>query len=377
MNTLPENMHRRLFLRRNSPQKRKLQFHKEGIDFLSSDYLGYSKSKQLKDKIKESINELPMIGSTSSRLLSGHHKFIAKVEDELASFFKSESGLLFTSAYSLNIGLLAACTGREDILLLDEKAHTSLKNSLKLSQAQGFFFRHNDLEHLSHRLQSLRSKLAHKGDIFVVVESLYSMDGDLAPLSEIVDLCETYSASLIVDEAHGAGTIGPEGRGLTCALGLEKKVFARVVGFGKAFGTSGGLLLGNQDLMDYMANFCHSFIYTTGISFLNALSIKESLVNLQQDSKSLVRLNYLISYFNQKLRTKQSHSPLFSFIINPVEELIRISEALKKRGFQVQPIFSPTVKKGKERLRVCLHSYNTEEQIDSFIKILREFSYEA
>lgn len=373
MSALTKGMLERLSLRQASAENRKLQFLSTGIDFLSSDYLGLARSQSIKDSIAVKVSELPLIGSTSSRLLSGNHELIVKLEQDLASFFRSERSLLFTSAYSLNVGLLAACANESDILILDEQAHTSLKNSLKLSSAKGYFFRHNDLSHLQKRLKNLREIQAHKKEIIVVVESLYSMDGDFAPLAEIVEICEKYGAYLIVDEAHAAGVVGPGGRGLVSELGLEKKVLARIVGFGKGFGTSGGLLLGSHDLMDYITNFCHSFIYTTGISFLNALSIQESLSAIRNSDKLREQLSLKVKDLREMLDLPNSDSPILSLRQPSVSKLSNLVLKLREKNFLVQPIFSPTVRKGSERLRVCLHSYNTKEEIDFFFQELGDF----
>ena len=376
MKTLAHNMQQRLLSRIKAHNERSLVQQSAGVDFLSNDYLGYATSLSLKKRIIAEFSKQSTIGSTGSRLLSGNHEYLVQLESDLADLFQAESGLLFTSGYSLNIGLLDAFTQRDDFLLLDENVHASLKNSLKLSSARGFFFRHNDCEHLYIKLKRLREKQTQPADIFVVVESLYSMDGDLAPLSKMVAVCEQFSAHLIVDEAHAMGTIGGDGKGLCCALGIEKRVFARVVTFGKAFGTSGALLLGSSLLMKYITNFCHSFIYTTGMSLLTAVSIKEAVTRFSSQSKELCSLKKNIQYFNKVFQVKNHESPIYGLVFSTIEELLSAAKELKYSGFLIQPIFSPTVSRGKEQLRLCLHSFNTQEEIECFAKTLRAYSYE-
>ena len=376
MNALPGAMQKRLSLRQSSPQFRQLRTDHRGIDFLSSDYLGFARSHKIKKKICQSLKELPLIGSTSSRLLSGNHEYICSLEYDLARYFNSEASLLFTSAYTLNVAMLPALCTSHDAVLLDEQVHTSLKNSVKLSDAQGYYFRHNNLDHFSKRLASLSEKKKSNAELYVVVESLYSMDGDLAPLREISNLCEEHEAYLIVDEAHALGTIGKDGKGLVSELKLESKVLARIFGFGKAMGSSGGAIVGSPELMKYLVNFCHSFIYSTGLSFLNALSIRESFEALKKSEQELAFLKERVNLMGQALGLRKKVSPIFSLKVSPIDKLHKLTDYLRKKGFQVQPIFSPTVRRGEERLRLCVHSYNTEAEIHTFAETLKEFSYE-
>ena len=367
------NMQQRLAARQQSCHYRSLKQFVAAIDFLSNDYLGFARSVSLRQTISRDVLSLTSVGSTGSRLLSGNKPYLRQLEEELASFFKAESGLLFTSGFTLNSGLLSAITEPQDVVILDQYAHASWKQALKLSSAQGFFFRHNDAAHLFTRLKRLREVKQHRSDIFVVVDSVYSMEGDVAPLKEFVEICEKFSAYLIVDEAHAMGTIGGDGKGLTVGLGLEKRIFARIATFGKAFGTSGALLLGSRGLMDYIVNFCQSFIYTTGMSLVNAVSIKVALQELNRGCSEIGMLHQHIRFFNERLGWSHHQAPIYSFICSSIGRLKKMTTELQRLSCWVQPIFSPTVPKGKERLRVCLHSYNTKDEIEMLYSHLKRF----
>ena len=186
----------------------------------------------------------------------------------LADFHKAESGLIFNSGYDANLGLFSCIAKKEDTLICDELIHASIIDGCRLSYANRFRFAHNDVEDLEDKLR--RSK----GNIFVAVESVYSMDGDMAPLKEIAAVCKKYNASLIVDEAHATGLFGDQGRGLVSQHGLEQEVFARVHTFGKALGCHGAVILGSETLRNYLVNFARSFIFTTALPVHSLIAVK-------------------------------------------------------------------------------------------------------
>ena len=226
MDYLKDLVQKKLLERLDQGIIRDLPQTKEGADFYSNNYLGHANSLDLKETVNAAMVDYPL-GSTGSRLLSGNSKLVMDLEEELAIRFNAPSALLFNSGFDLNVGLLSTIPQEEDIILLDQNIHASLKMGAKLSHASRNYFRHNDLEHLKDRLKFYRGKLGAKKNIFVVVESVYSMDGDIAPLIGMSELAEKYGAYLIVDEAHGAGVFGPKGRGFVSDLGLENQVCAR------------------------------------------------------------------------------------------------------------------------------------------------------
>src|SRR5436190_3874515 len=235
---------------------RQLSLPKGGmIDFCSNDYLGIVKNDLLN---RQSRFEQPdHSGATGSRLLTGNYKLIEETEQFIANFHNAEAGLIFNSGYDANVGLLSSVPQRGDTILYDYLSHASIRDGIRLSFAQSFSFQHNDLNDLEERLKKAT------GNIFVVTESVFSMDGDLCPLKDLVTLCEKYNANLIIDEAHATGVIGKKGEGFVQTLNLESKVFARIHTFGKAIGVHGAIVLGSTSLRDYLINFARSFLYST------------------------------------------------------------------------------------------------------------------
>jgi 8-amino-7-oxononanoate synthase len=342
------------------------------IDFCSNDYLGFAQSPVLAEKIKKLESQNPVLnGSTGSRLLNGNSEFVEELEKWIANFHKAQSGLIFNSGYDANLGFFSAIPQAGDTIIYDELIHASIHDGKKLSKADSFSFVHNDLSHLEQRLQSA------KGNIFVAVESIYSMDGDQSPLREIAYLCEKYNANLIVDEAHATGVIGEKGRGLVNELQLESNVFARIHTFGKALGCHGAIILGGEVLSNYLINYCRPFIYSTALPPHSLYAIK-SAYELLSETDEIRKLKELINYFRYKIQELEivgfidSLSPIQCIVIPGNSDVRKASELLKVNGFDVRPILNPTVPKGKERLRICIHSYNNEVQINELLELIKE-----
>ncbi len=341
-------------------------------DFCSNDYLGLARSEKLRELMfQEEINckHLPL-GATGSRLLSGNHPLFEELETIVAGYHKGESALLFNSGYMANVGLLSALPQRGDTIFYDEASHASMKDGLRLSFAKSYSFRHNDVA-------DLRQKLKHAtGQIYVVVESVYSMDGDKAPLQELAIVCETHNAALIVDEAHAVGLYGPKGEGLTVALGLQYKVFAQVITYGKAMGNHGAAIVGPKVLRDYLINYSRAFIYTTGLPTHALLALKcaySLLPKLQPERERVKQLaNQLYGQLNniKGIRCTPSDSVILSVFVDDAAQLKPLALALQQQGFDVRPVMSPTVPKGSERLRVIVHAYNTKEEIVGLVQAI-------
>ncbi len=327
------------------------------IDFYSNDYLGVSKIP-----FESTLSQ----GSTGSRLISGNSKYIEEVEQELASFFGFESGLFYTSGLDANIGIFSCIPERGDTVIMDSLCHASIRDGIRLSFARGYAFRHNDLDHLKERLNNAI------GNIYVVVESVYSMDGDVAPLEEIVEICKQYNACLIVDEAHAGGIIGKGGRGLVSSLGLDDDVFIKLITFGKAYGSSGSIVLCSKEMREYFINFSRPFIYTTAISPHAVGRIEQivKLVETMDKERSLLEENvlYLREISKQKnLNLICSSTPIQAIIIPEIAVLVNKTQELIDSGFAVRAISEPTVPAGTERIRICIHSYNTKEEIKALL----------
>jgi 8-amino-7-oxononanoate synthase len=336
------------------------------IDFCSNDYLGIVKNGLL----NESSSSKPSLiyGSTGSRLLTGNYQLIEDTEQFIANFHNAQAALIFNSGYDANIGLLSSVPQRGDTILYDYLSHASIRDGIRLSFAQSFSFQHNDLNELESKLQKLT------GNVFVVTESVFSMDGDLCPLQELVTLCEKYNAHLIIDEAHATGIIGNKGEGLVQMLGLETKCFARVHTFGKACGVHGAVVLGSNNLRDYLINFARSFVYSTALPEQAIAHIKASYELFPGMQKEREQLRKLISHFKQRgsnLNLLNSSTPIQGILIPGNKKAKQLADHLRNNKLDVRPILYPTVPKGQERLRIILHSFNTEKEIESLDNSLK------
>ena len=330
------------------------------IDFYSNDYLGFSKFKS------KSENKLKY-GSTGSRLISGTSNESLKAEEFLADFFNSESALIFNSGYDANLGFFSSVPQRGDFVFYDEYIHASIRDGLRLSFATSNSFKHNNLVDLELKLSKIN------GVKYVVVESLYSMDGDITSLLEIVELCNKYGAYLIVDEAHSGGVFGQFGQGLVSELKLEDKVFARIITFGKAFGSHGACVLCEKKLKQYLINFSRSFIYTTALppdSYLRIMEILKDESSILERKKLKENIDYFRLKINLKWCVSDFNSPIQLIKIGDIELTKKIAEKMQLLNLAVKPIFSPTVPVGSEGLRICLHSFNKKEEIDVLIDLL-------
>lgn len=332
------------------------------IDFYSNDYLGFARDNALKTAIEQEIknNTNQPTGSTGSRLLSGNNAYVEALEAQLAAFHASESALLFNSGFDANYGLLSTLPYRGDTIIYDELAHASFHDGMRSSKASSIAFKHNDVADLEEKLK------AATGLKYVVVESVYSMDGDIAPLTEISALCKKYSAGLIVDEAHAIGTQGAKGEGLATG---EIETLARVYTFGKAMGTHGAVVVCNQQLKEFLINYCRPFIYSTALPLHTLAAIKCAYQLVERVNDRRIKLLQLATLLQQQLHLKQgfeyiaSTSPIQSIIVPGNSHVKQFALQLQQTGFDVRAILVPTVPKGKERIRICLHSYNTEQEV--------------
>ncbi|MCO4291629.1 pyridoxal phosphate-dependent aminotransferase family protein [Solitalea sp. MAHUQ-68] len=343
------------------------------IDFSSNDYLGFSRSLELKKLIEFELEKYPnyAIGSTGSRLISGNTQYAIDLENELASFHNTESALLFNSGYDANVGIFSCIPQKDDTIILDEKAHASIIDGSRLSYAKRYKFRHNDPNSLEQKLK------VSTGNIFIGIESVYSMDGDTPDLSAIVKLAEKYNANIIIDEAHGAGVLGPDGKGLVSALGLEDKIFARIHTFGKAIGAHGAIIMGSNALRNFLINHSRSFIYTTAATFHSIVSIKAAYDHLKNHPHLQKELQEKIAIFKSSLLKKdsiiESNSPIQSIVIPGNTRMMAAYENLKNKGFSVGAVRAPSVAVGMERIRVCLHLFNSEPEIYKLVNEINQY----
>ena len=369
-------LQKKLNERRENQSLRSLRLPGVLTDFCSNDYLGIVKSNVLHQlpspaPTSQNANSSDQIysqtGSTGSRLLTGNYILIEEVEKQIAHFHEADTALIFNSGYDANLGLLACVPQKGDTILFDQLCHASIRDGIRLSFAQSYPFAHNDLNELEKKLGNA------EGNIFIVTESVFSMDGDICPLNELVKISKSFGAHLIIDEAHATGVIGKKGEGLVQQLGFCGDVFARVHTFGKALGTHGAAVLGSEDLRSYLINFARSLMYTTALPEQTLLDIQASyriFPKLEQERKKLHQGIQLFQQANLAHEKLLSNTPIQIVIIPGNESVTQLAAHLQANGLDVRAILYPTVPKGKERLRIVLHAFNTEEEIDKLIALL-------
>jgi 8-amino-7-oxononanoate synthase len=344
------------------------------IDFCSNDYLGLSGYEFDLDNLKPLKN-----GATGSRLISGNHPIALQTENYIAGFHGAEAGLIYNCGYMANLGLITSVVSRNDIIIHDELVHASILDGIRLCGAVRMKFDHNNTASLHENLSKANEIRNTDSRIFVVVESVYSMDGDIAPLSQISEYCKAANAFLIVDEAHAVGVKGDMGRGVVSDMGLESSVFARVVTFGKAIGLHGAIVLGSTALIQVLINYSRAFIYTTALapSAYQLIQAHYKLLSNERISGLQHRIKYFQNEANKynQLNWKLNDSPIQLLFMNGSSDIRSLADYLQKNNFAVKAILSPTVKKGYERIRFSIHSFNTEAQIADLFKKIGEHNF--
>lgn len=354
---MDSKLHKKLSERQEKGTMRSLSSFEGFADFYSNDYLGWSQEKQSFEGVS---------GSTGSRLISGNSEQCERSEAEFAAFFGSSAALMFNSGYDANLGIFSSIPQKGDVVIYDEHIHASVRDGLRLGNATSYSFRHNDLQHLEERIQKFKEQT-----VYVAVESLYSMQGDLAPLREIFELTEKYGAYLIVDEAHSGGVFGPWGTGRVRELGIAP--FINLITFGKAYGSHGACVLSSIETKQFLINFSRPFIYTTALPpfvFLhNARVITDQSNEMRRE-----QLKTNISYFRKLAAglslVSDETSPIQIIRIGSVEKTKELATKLQDSRIAVKPIFSPTVPVGEECLRICIHSFNSPAEIDRLVRVI-------
>jgi 8-amino-7-oxononanoate synthase len=347
---------------------RSLLYAHDKIDFSSNDYFGFAKSGLL----TTDHMALPS-GATGSRSITGNSQLAEDTEKMIARFHGREAALIFNTGYMANTGLFSCLAGKGDTYISDEYIHASIIDGMRLSYANRLRFKHNDLADLEKKL------INATGRKIVAVESIYSMDGDEAPLKAIAEICGKQGALLVVDEAHATGVYGEKGDGLICKYGLENEVYAVVHTFGKALGLHGAVVTGSNVLRNFLLNQARSFIFTTALPPHNYLLIQKAYCLLPNADRG--KLHALILYFRSKIAAVkpigfiESYSPVQGILVGDNFKTKALATHLFEKGFFVRPILAPTVPAGKERIRICIHSFNSTGEIDSLVTEIANFSY--
>jgi 8-amino-7-oxononanoate synthase len=342
-----------------------------GIDLGSNDYLGLSTHPRLKAAIIKAVSNDSRVASTGSRLLSGNSQRWEELEADFAEFVGAEAALYFPSGYAANIGLLSSVLKRTDTVFSDSANHASIIDGIRLSFARKIVFPHLDLEYLE---QAMKRTTA-TGNRFVVVESVFSMEGDRAPLSDLLDLCKRNDAALIVDEAHSIGVDGPEGRGMISVLGRTEGTLATVHTCGKALASMGAFVAGSRTLRDFLINRARTFIFTTALPPYCAAHVREGLHLARQADVERARLVELSRHFRERLRgagfsTGASASQIVPLILGSNEAALRFASAVSVAGFAVRAIRPPTVPAGAARLRLSLNATLSFSDLDAVLDAL-------
>ena len=396
----PKNLSAKLETRKQNNALRQLPSASYAIDFASNDYLGFAKLKTIFDQTHQFLidNNYCQNGATGSRLLSGNHPLYEITENYLAQFHQADSALIFNSGYDANIGFFSSVPQKGDFILYDELCHASIRDGIRLSHAKSYKFQHNDSEDLERLIIQCQTESGRGAistynlqlttynqqptTIYIVTESVFSMDGDFPDFETIISIAEKYHALVVVDEAHAIGVFGENGSGLLQQLQVQSKIFARIITFGKGLGCHGAAILGSDELKHYLINFARSFIYTTGLSPHAIATIYSAYQELNTEKAAQQALRENINFFNQQKQLfglkplfVRSKSAIQSAIIPGNEKVKSIATQLQQNGFDVKAILSPTVPEGQERLRICIHSYNSEAEISKVLELLATFVF--
>ncbi|HYR83452.1 MAG TPA: 8-amino-7-oxononanoate synthase [Terriglobia bacterium] len=342
-----------------------------GIQLSSNDYLGLSSDPRLKDAITRALEADDRVSSTGSRLLSGNSERWEQLEQRFAEFVGTEAALYFPSGYAANIGLLSSILKDGDTVFSDSANHASVIDGIRLSRANRVIFPHSNLDYLAESLH----RTGGRGEKIIVVESVFSMDGDRAPLRELIALCEQYGASLIADEAHAIGVEGLGGRGLVHSIRRNDHVLATVHTCGKALASMGAFVAGSRTLRDYLINHARTFIFTTALPPYCAAQIQEALslsITADADRDHLYELSRHLRKRMKRagFETGRSNSQIIPLILGSNDAAVRFAAAMNAAGFAVRAIRPPSVPAGTSRLRLSLHSKLSFAEMDAFTDTL-------
>lgn len=397
MASFPKKLTIKLEERTKQNSLRELPFSNNLIDFFSNDYIGFAQSIDIFQEASRILKEKNIIqnGATGSRLISGNHSLYIELEEYISEFHNTEAALVFNSGYDANVGFFSALPQRSDIIFYDEFIHASIRDGIAMSNAKGYKFKHNNLDDLKAVINRVLTSLDFSNDIlvndynrseiYVVTESVFSMDGDSPDLKAFADFCSNKNYHFVVDEAHAIGVFGNKGQGLVFDLELQNQVFAQIVTFGKAMGCHGAAILGSQKLKDFLINFARSFIFTTGLPPHAIATILAAYIKLSNKNEAVNSITYRsdlfknITYFKSQLESFgltslfiDSNSAIHCCLISGNENVKAIASEIQKQGFAIKAIVAPTVPKGQERLRFCLHNYNKKEDIKNVLSILKK-----
>ncbi len=335
---------------------------RRGFDFASNDYLGLAQSDALRDAVTAAVARGVPVGSGGSRLLRGNHPEHEALEAEAAKFFRAETALFFGGGFAANTAIFSTLPPRGDVIVYDELIHASAHDGMRLSKAESAAARHNDPQSFEDAIKAWRNA-GGTGQPWIAVESLYSMDGDRAPLDDLIEIADAHDGVLVIDEAHATGVLGPDGRGLGAHLEGRSNVVSLHT-CGKALGVMGALVLSTRTTRDFLVNRARAFIYATAPSPLVAATVRAALEIVQREPGRRTQLHQRIAFAGRELAAKTQHtqsgSHIQPIIVGSDSRAVALADAMKARGFDIRAIRPPTVPEGTARLRLTL-TLNTSE----------------
>jgi 8-amino-7-oxononanoate synthase len=380
---LKEQGLRRELRRVDSPQGPRIEFSgKTFSNFSSNDYLGLANHPALKEAAVKAVEKFGA-SAGASRLICGSLAPFHELEESLAAFKGAEAALTFSTGYAAALGTITALVGKDDIVIVDKLVHASIVDATRLSGAKLRVFAHNDLNDLEDKLKWAKTASCHSSlatrHVLIVTESVFSMDGDAAPLREMVALKEKYGAWLMVDEAHATGLYGKNGRGLAEQLGVSNQIEIQMGTLGKALGASGGYICGSQALIDLLVNRARSFIFSTAPVPVAAAAAAAG-IELAQSAEGATRrksLWQLVDSLNSKLKIQNSkfHSAISPLIIGDEAKTVELASKLREQNIFIPAIRYPTVAHGTARLRVTLTAAHTQEDVETLAQTLADLNF--
>src|SRR5260370_10965074 len=355
-----------------------------GVNLCSNDYLGLSPAPRLRDAVSAALAGVLPVGSTGSRLFSGNAEIWEELESQVARFMGSEAALYFNSGYSANVGLLSALIRADDVVFSDAANHASIIDGLRLAGARKVIFPHRDMDALERELRQDFSGqgFSGMGQKFIVTESIFSMDGDRAPIPDLLTLAEKYRAELIVDEAHATGVIGPQGSGLVADSGVSDRVMFTVHPCGKALASMGCFVCCSEKLKQYLVNHARTFIFITALPPYMAAQTRAAIRILATTDRERTELAALAAFLRDKLREAgfdigTGDTQIVPIFLGDNEHAVRFSALLNEARFGVRPIRPPSVPPGTARLRLSLNAKLSAALLAGFVDALTSIRQQA
>jgi 8-amino-7-oxononanoate synthase len=348
------------------------------LNLSSNNYLGISFDPKVIDAVLTRFQAAGM-GATASRLVVGNHPLYVQAEEALAKSKQTEAALIFPNGYMANLGAISSIVGREDTVYSDSLNHASIIDGIKVSRAQVERYNHNDLDHLESLLK--KSNGSRGGKKLIVTDTVFSMDGDVAPLAELVQLKERYGAMLMIDEAHSGGIYGPHGEGLAYHHGLQERVDIHMGTFSKAYGCYGAYVVGSKVLREYLINKARSFIFTTGLPPIILSCIVGAIEIVKNEDDRRTQLQKNADYFRNGIQsigfdTLGSETQIIPAVIGENEATVRFSKALLEKGIGGVAIRPPTVAEGMARIRFTVMATHREEDLTWALEQIKQIARE-